>query len=64
MIVCGKSGSRLQNKTILRACEIRSHNQCVSFAPPISLKLSLSHYRVSHGLESFSVTGVLTSPNG
>ena len=46
VIVCGKSGSRLQNKTILRVCEIRS--QCVTFAPPRSLKLSLSQSIVFH----------------
>ena len=46
MIVCEKSVTRLQNKTILRACEIRS--QGVSFAPPRSLKLSLSHSIVFH----------------
>ena len=44
MIVCGKSVTRLQN--IFRACEIRS--QCVSFVPPRSLKLSLSHSIVFH----------------
>ena len=46
VIVCGKSVTRLQNKTILRACEI--HSQCVSFALPRSLKLSLSHSIVFH----------------
>ena len=46
VIVCGKRVTRLQNKTILRACEVRS--QCVSFALPRSLKLSLSHSLVLH----------------
>ena len=46
VIVCGKRVTHLQNKTILRACEVRS--QCVSFALPRSLKLSLSHSLVLH----------------
>ena len=46
VIVCEKSVTRLQNKTILRACEVRP--QCVSFAPPRSLKLSLSPSIVFH----------------
>ena len=41
VIVCGKRVTYLQNKTILRACEV--HSQCVSFALPRSLKLSLEH---------------------
>ena len=45
VIACGKSVTRLQNKTILRACKIRS--QRVFFAPPI-LKLSLSHFMLFH----------------
>ena len=44
--LCGKSITRLQNKTILRACEVRS--QSVSFALPRSVKLSLSHSIVLH----------------
>ena len=47
-----KSVTRLQNKTILRACEIRS--QCVSFAPP-RLKLSLSHSILFHILLRISL---------
>ena len=46
VIVCRKSVTRLQNKTILRVCEIRS--QCVSFAPLIKLKVSLSYPIVFH----------------
>ena len=46
VIVWGKRVTRLQNKTILRACEVRS--QCISFALPRSLKLSLSHSLVLH----------------
>ena len=63
VIVCGKSVTRLQNKTILRACEIRS--QCVSFVPPISLKLSLALHSVLHGFENFSgFNGFFSTPNG
>ena len=46
VIVCGKRVTHLQNKSILRACEIRS--QCVSFALPRSLKLFFLHSLVLH----------------
>ena len=53
VIVYGKSVTCLQNQTILRACEIRS--QFVSFVPPRSLKLSLSHSILFHMVLSISL---------
>ena len=58
VIVCGKSVTRLQNKTILRSCEVRC--QCVSFTE-ITDAIFFALHSASHGLANFSgFTGFLT----
>ena len=62
VIVRGKRVTHLQNKTILRGCEVRS--QCVSRSAEITQAISFALVSASHSLANFSgFTGFLTITN-
>ena len=63
VIVCGKRITHLQNKTILRAWEVRS--QCLFRSVEITQAIPFALVSASHSLANFSgLTGFLTTLNG
>ena len=62
VLICGKSVTRLQNKTIY---EHVKYVLSVSRSAEITVAISLALHSILHALENFSgFTGFLSTPNG